>query len=85
MNQPMPLIPAPFVHRDRDNLTLEERGLRYADMLEAKIAEEGADSVLAFIMGADRRRGHSGAGSAWTAISLRIREICDRHGILLIH
>ena len=26
MSRPMPLIPAPFVHRDRDNLSLEERG-----------------------------------------------------------
>src|SRR5690606_17411719 len=50
MSRPMPLVPSPMVHRDRDNLSLEERGLRYADMLEAKIVEEGADSVLAFIM-----------------------------------
>jgi adenosylmethionine-8-amino-7-oxononanoate aminotransferase len=84
MSQPMPLIPAPFVHRDRDNLSLEERGLRYADMLEAKILEEGADSVLAFIM--------EPIGGAATAALVppdsyfpRIREICDRHGILLIH
>ena len=80
----MPLIPAPSVHRDRDNLSLEERGLRYADMLEAKILEEGADSVLAFIM--------EPIGGAATAALVppdsyfaRIREICDRHGILLIH
>ena len=80
----MPLIPAPFVHRDRDNLSLEERGLRYADMLEAKILEEGPDSVLAFIM--------EPIGGAATAALVppdsyfaRIREICDRYGILLIH
>jgi adenosylmethionine-8-amino-7-oxononanoate aminotransferase len=84
MSRPMPLIPAPTVHRDRDNLSLEERGLRYADMLEAKILEEGADSVLAFIM--------EPIGGAATAALVppdsyfpRIREICDRHGILLIH
>lgn len=80
----MPLIPAPFVHRDKDNLSLDERGLRYADMLEDKIAEEGADSVLAFIM--------EPIGGAATAALVppdsyftRVREICDRHGILLIH
>ncbi|MFD9897815.1 aspartate aminotransferase family protein [Mesorhizobium sp. NPDC059025] len=80
----MPLVPAPFVHRDKDNLTLEQRGLRYADMLEDKIIEEGADSVLAFIM--------EPIGGAATAALVppdshfaRIREICDRHGILLIH
>ena len=35
----MPTVPAPTAYRDRDNLSLEERGLRYADMLEAKIME----------------------------------------------
>jgi adenosylmethionine-8-amino-7-oxononanoate aminotransferase len=80
----MPLVPAPMTHRDRDNLTDEERGLRYADMLEAKILEEGPESVLAFIM--------EPVGGAATAALVapdsyyrRIREICDRHGILLIH
>lgn len=80
----MPLVPAPFVHRDKDNLSLDERGMRYADMLEEKIVEEGADSVLAFIM--------EPIGGAATAALVppgsyfaRIREICDRHGILLIH
>ncbi|TGS36175.1 aspartate aminotransferase family protein, partial [Mesorhizobium sp. M1D.F.Ca.ET.184.01.1.1] len=34
LGRPMPLVPAPFVHRDQDNLSLEERGIRYADMLE---------------------------------------------------
>lgn len=84
MSRPMPLIPAPSVHRDRDNLPLEERGLRYADMLETKILEEGPDSVLAFIM--------EPIGGAATAALVppdsyfpRIREICDRYGILLIH
>jgi adenosylmethionine-8-amino-7-oxononanoate aminotransferase len=80
----MPLIPAPLVHRDRDNLSLEERGLHYADMLEEKLEEEGAESVLAFIM--------EPIGGAATAALVppdsyfpRIREICDRHGVLLIH
>ena len=84
MSQPMPLIPAPLVHRDRDNFSLEERGLRYADMLEAKIVEEGPETVAAFIM--------EPVGGAATAALVppdsyfpRIREICDRHGILLIH
>lgn len=50
MGQAMPLVPAPMVHRDNDNLSLEQRGLSYADMLEAKILEEGPESVLAFVM-----------------------------------
>lgn len=84
MSRPMPLIPAPLVHRDQDNLSLEERGLRYADMLEQKIEEEGPETVAAFVM--------EPLGGAATAALVppdsyfaRIREICDRHGILLIH
>lgn len=84
MGRPMPLIPAPMVHRDNDNLSLDERGLRYADMLEEKILEEGPESVLAFLM--------EPIGGAATAALVppasyfvRIREICDRYGILLIH
>lgn len=84
MSRPMPLVPAPMVHRDSDNLSLERRGLRYADMLEEKIVEEGPETVLAFIM--------EPIGGAATAALVppdgyfaRIREICDRYGILLIH
>jgi adenosylmethionine-8-amino-7-oxononanoate aminotransferase len=80
----MPTIPAPTAWRDRDNLSMEQRGQRYADMLDEKIAEEGPSSVLAFIM--------EPVGGAATAALVapdsyyaRIREICDRHGILLIH
>ncbi|TGU42745.1 aspartate aminotransferase family protein, partial [bacterium M00.F.Ca.ET.152.01.1.1] len=84
LGRPMPLVPAPFVHRDQDNLSLEERGIRYAEMLEEKILEQGPESVLAFIM--------EPIGGAATAALVppdsyfvRIREICDRYGILLIH
>jgi adenosylmethionine-8-amino-7-oxononanoate aminotransferase len=73
-----------MVHRDRDNLSVEQRGLRYADMLEEKILAEGPESVLAFIM--------EPIGGAATAALVppnsyfaRIREICDKYGILLIH
>jgi adenosylmethionine-8-amino-7-oxononanoate aminotransferase len=84
IGRPMPLVPAPFVHRDHDNLSMEQRGIRYANMLEEKILEEGAESVLAFVM--------EPIGGAATAALVppdsyfpRIREICDRYGILLIH
>jgi adenosylmethionine-8-amino-7-oxononanoate aminotransferase len=80
----MPAIPAPTAYRDRDNLSMEQRGLRYADMLEEKILAEGPESVVAFIM--------EPIGGAATAALVppdsyfaRIREICDRYGILLIH
>ncbi|SJN08477.1 Adenosylmethionine-8-amino-7-oxononanoate aminotransferase [Leucobacter sp. 7(1)] len=84
MMQPMPKIPAPTAYLDRDTLTMAERGLRYADMLETQILAEGPESVLAFIMepvgGAT-----TGALVAPDSYYARVREICDRYGILLIH
>ena len=80
----MPTIPAPTAYRDRDNLSMEERGMKYADMLEEKILAEGPESVVAFIM-------EPIGGAATNALVApdsyypRIREICDRYGILLIH
>jgi adenosylmethionine-8-amino-7-oxononanoate aminotransferase len=80
----MPKVPAPTAYLDRDNLSMEQRGQKYADMLEERIQEEGPDSVLAFIMepigGAS-----TGALVAPDSYYPRIREICDRYGILLIH
>ena len=80
----MPKVPAPTAYLDRDNLSMEQRGQKYADMLEEKIQEEGPESVLAFIMepigGAS-----TGALVAPDSYYPRIREICDRYGILLIH
>jgi adenosylmethionine-8-amino-7-oxononanoate aminotransferase len=80
----MPTVPAPTAYRDRDNLSMEERGLRYADMLEERIVAEGPESVLAFIM---EPIGGAATGALVAPDSYypRIREICDRHGILLIH
>jgi len=79
----MPKIPAPTCYLDRDELSMEERGLRAAEFLREKIIEEGPDSVLAFIMepvgGAS-----TGALVAPDGYYPRIREICDEFGILLI-
>ncbi|SFO78504.1 Adenosylmethionine-8-amino-7-oxononanoate aminotransferase [Mesorhizobium sp. NFR06] len=84
IDRPMPMVPAPLVHRDADNLSMQQRGIRYADLLEEKILQEGPESVLAFVM--------EPIGGAATAALVapdsyypRIREICDRYGILLIH
>jgi len=61
----------------------EEYGLRAANELEAKILELGADSVMAFmaepVVGAT-----AGAVPAATGYLKRIREICDKYGVLLI-
>lgn len=84
MMQNMPKIKAPTAYLDRDNLSMEQRGLKYADLLEEKILEEGPESILAFIMepigGAS-----TGALVAPDSYFPRIREICDRYGLLLIH
>lgn len=73
-----------FEYRLReDGETAEAYGARAADALEAKIRELGEDSVIAFIaetvVGAT-----AGAVTAAPGYFARIREICDRHGVLLI-
>jgi adenosylmethionine-8-amino-7-oxononanoate aminotransferase len=84
MMREMPKIPAPTAYLDRDNLTMEQRGIKYADKLEEAIIAEGPESVLAFIMepvgGAS-----TGALVAPDSYYPRIRDICDKYGILLIH
>jgi len=84
MMRRMPQIPAPRCYLDHDDLSDEERGLRYADMLRDKILELGPETVLAFIMepvgGAS-----TGALVAPDSYYGRIREICDEFGVLLIY
>ncbi|SMF22382.1 Adenosylmethionine-8-amino-7-oxononanoate aminotransferase [Tistlia consotensis] len=84
MMQEMPKIPAPTAYLDRDALTMEQRGLKYADLLEREILAQGPETVLAFIMepvgGAS-----TGALVAPDSYYGRVREICDRHGVLLIY
>ena len=67
----------------RDDESEEAYGQRVADELEAKIQELGPETVAAFIaepvVGAT-----SGAVTAAPGYFTRIREICDRHGVLLI-
>ena len=83
MMRRMPSIPAPRSYLDRDELSEDERGRRYADLLRDKILELGPESVLAFIMepvgGAS-----TGALVAPDSYYGRIRDICDEFGVLLI-
>lgn len=80
----MPKVAAPATYLDRDNLTEEARGLKYAELLRERILEEGPDSVLAFVMepvgGAS-----TGALVAPDSYYGRVREICDEFGVLLIY
>ncbi|KAA3620972.1 MAG: aspartate aminotransferase family protein [Proteobacteria bacterium] len=73
-----------YPYRDRsDDESLEQYGLRVANELEEKLAEVGAENVIAFIaepvVGAT-----AGALVPAPGYFKRIREICDEHGILLI-
>lgn len=66
-----------------DGESAEDYGLRAANELEDEIARLGPETVMAFIaepvVGAT-----AGAVPAVRGYFKRIREICDRHGILLI-
>ena len=67
----------------RADETPEAYGLRMADQLEAEIQRLGPDHVAAFI--AEPVVGATlGAVPAAPGYFRRIREICDRHGVLLI-
>jgi adenosylmethionine-8-amino-7-oxononanoate aminotransferase len=84
MMQAMPKIPAPRAYLEGLDLNDPATGHHYANMLEAKILEEGEDSVLAFIVepvgGAS-----TGALVPPAGYMARIRENCDQYGVLLIH
>lgn len=67
----------------RPDETAEQYGLRVADELEAKILELGPETVCAFV--AETVVGATlGAATAAPGYFKRIREICDRYGVLLI-
>ncbi len=84
MVQQMPKIPAPLSYRVPDGHTLESHALACADALEATILREGPETILAFIM--EPVGGlSSGATVAPAAYYRRVREICDRHGVLLVY
>jgi adenosylmethionine-8-amino-7-oxononanoate aminotransferase len=80
----MPKILAPRAWLDGLPLDDPATGQHYADMLERQILEEGPETVLAFIVepvgGAS-----TGALVPPAGYMPRIREICDRYGVLLIH
>src|SRR3569832_1178489 len=73
-----------YDYRDRRaNETPEAFGERLAQELEAKIDELGGDNVLAFI--AETVVGATlGAVPAVPGYFKRVRQICDKHGVLLI-
>lgn len=79
-----PKIRAPFVAERPAGMSADEAALMYADELEAAVVNQGPDTVLAFIM---EPVGGAATGGlvAPDVYYRRIREICDRYGLLLIY
>ncbi|AIR91516.1 aspartate aminotransferase family protein [Pseudomonas cremoricolorata] len=73
-----------YAYRDqRADETSEQYATRLADELDAEIQRLGADKVMAFI--AEPVVGATlGAVPAVAGYFKKIREVCDRHGVLLI-
>lgn len=73
-----------YAYRDqKPDETGDQYAARLADELEAKINELGADQVMAFV--AEPVVGATlGAVPAVDGYFKRVREICDRYGVLLI-
>ncbi|MGB5166460.1 MAG: aminotransferase [Woeseiaceae bacterium] len=72
----------PYPYRAHPKLTAEEHGEECAHLLEETIIHEGAETVAAFIM----EPLISGGGVIVPPDNYipRVREICDRYGVLLI-
>jgi adenosylmethionine-8-amino-7-oxononanoate aminotransferase len=79
----MPKAPAPFTYRLPENHDADSYARQCAAALDAIIRREGPETVLAFIM-------EPVGGLATGALVApdhyygAVREICDRHGVLLI-
>ncbi|WP_346433058.1 aminotransferase class III-fold pyridoxal phosphate-dependent enzyme [Breoghania sp.] len=84
MMRPMPKIPDPRAYLDHLDANDEATGHYYADMLEDRILAEGPETVLAFIV---ELVGDASTGALVPPASYmkRIREICTKYGVLLIH
>lgn len=77
-------IPAPFSYRQPEGFDEPGYAQHCAEALEKEILLQGADTVLAFVM--EPIMGLSGGATYSTDDYYKtIRQICDRHGVLLIY
>jgi len=84
MVRPMPKVPAPLSYRLPEGHTQESHAMACAEELALTIEREGPETVLAFII--EPIGGLStGAVVSSAAYFERVRQICDRHGVLLIY
>ncbi|CAM9950236.1 unnamed protein product [Chrysoparadoxa australica] len=84
MIRTMPKVPAPVTYRRPQAYDPEAWALKCAQVLEDTIVAEGPDSILAFLQ--EPVGGvATGALVAHDSYMRRVREICDRYGVLLIH
>lgn len=79
----MPKVPAPLSYRIPEGHTADTYAMACADELERVIEREGPESVLAFIMEPVGGLA-TGALVSTEAYCRKVREICSRHGVLLI-
>ena len=80
----MPKVPAPFTYRLPDNHDAASYARHCAQALDDTIQREGPDTVLAFVMEPVGGLA-TGALVAPDEYYKTIREICSRHGVLLIY
>jgi adenosylmethionine-8-amino-7-oxononanoate aminotransferase len=82
--QPMPKVPAPFSYRLPANHDADSYARQCAATLDDAIKREGPETVLAFIMEPVGGLA-TGALVAPDHYHRAVREICTRHGVLLIY
>ncbi len=83
MTRLMPKVPAPFTYRLPEGHTAETWAEHCADALDETIRREGPETVLAFFMEPVGGLA-TGALVAPDRYYARVREICSRHGVLLV-
>ncbi len=75
-------IPAPFVYRNPWTEDPQELGELCAGFLEAEILKQGAETVAAFVC--EPIQGAGGVVVPPENFWPRVREVCDKYGVLLI-